>query len=172
MKAIGILALALLFASPALAWDNYIGRNLDVKVEDVPDGNVINVKQSNGKNLSIGFYGIGIPTLRQPYGREARTYLLRMLPKGKKATLTTINETDEGIVNALVQVADQSINTRLVADGLAWVDRKTCKALFCRRMHIAENTARQERRGIWGLNMATPPWQWGEQERKGNMYGK
>jgi len=162
-----LFALAFSFAAPAAAWDNYIGRNMDVEVASVPDGNVLTVKNDDGKKLSISFYGIGIPTKRQPYGAQAHDYLAKTLPPGAKATLTTINEDDEGIISALVQVADESINTRLVASGLAWVDRKTCKALFCRRMHIAENTAREERLGIWGLNMSTPPWQWGEQNKKG-----
>lgn len=161
-----LLAIFLPLAAPALAWDNYIGRNMDVVVEAVPDGSSLSVKNSDGDPMNISFYGISIPTGRQPYGREARAFLAKMLPRGSKVTLTTINENDEGIVYALVQAADQSINTRLVADGLAWVDRKTCKALFCRRMHIAENTARQERRGIWSLNMSTPPWQWGKIQQK------
>ncbi|MBD5642093.1 MAG: thermonuclease family protein, partial [Desulfovibrio sp.] len=61
----------------------------------------------------------------------------------------------------LVQVQDRSVNNRLVSDGLAWVDRSTCKAFFCRRWHIEEHLAQKDRRGIWSLNMSTPPWQWG-----------
>ncbi len=162
---LALAALAVLCAQPACAWDNYIGRNLDVEIETAPDGNAMHVL-TDGKSMAISLYGISIPTDRQPFGPQAKAYLAKILPKGAKATLTTINENDEGIVSALVQVADKSVNTRLVADGLAWVDRKTCKALFCRRMHIAENTARKERKGLWSLNMSTPPWQWGEQSKK------
>lgn len=166
-----IFALLLLIAAPALAWDSYIGRNMDAEVEAVPDGNTLVVKAGNGQSMTINFYGIGLPTPRQPYGPQARAYLAEMLPVGRKVTLMTINETDDGAINALVQVADQSINTRLITDGLAWVNRHTCKAFFCRRMHIAENTARQARRGLWSLNIPTPPWQWGEPARSDTSQG-
>ena len=67
----------------------------------------------------------------------------------------------DGSIRALVQVRGDSVNYQLVAQGLAWVDRQSCKAIFCRRWYIQEHQAVQERRGIWRLNLGTPPWQWG-----------
>lgn len=154
----------LVFCGPASAWDSYIGRDMDVELVNVRPGNVLTVKDG-ATELAISFYGIGIPTARQPYGNQAHALIRKLLPAGSRLTLTTVNQTDDGIINALVQVADISVNTRLIADGLAWLDRKTCKAFFCRRMQITENTAREKRRGIWGMNMATPPWQWGEADK-------
>lgn len=166
MKFLGVLLLLMAAAAPAMAWDTYVGRNLDAEVLNVPAGNVVNVRQDNGKEISIAFYGVGIPTMRQPMGREAHALLARLLPKGTKVTLTTVNEGEDGLVSALVQVADHSVNNRLISEGLAWVDRSTCKAFFCRRWHIEEHTAQMERKGIWALNISTPPWQWGEVKEK------
>lgn len=155
----------IMVSGQAAAWDSYIGRDITVELVNVRPGNVLTVKDGS-KELTISFYGVGIPTARQPYGNQAHALIRKLLPIGSKLSLTTVNENDDGIINALVQVADISVNTRLIADGLAWLDRKTCKAFFCRRMQITENTAREKRRGIWGMNMSTPPWQWGEMDER------
>lgn len=155
-------AICLLVASTCCAWETYIGRNMSVRIISVPAANVLRVRDSAGKELAIRFYGIGVPTPRQPLGDEAHALLNQILAPGTKATLTTVNEDQDGVINALVQVQDRSVNNRLVSEGLAWVDRSTCKAFFCRRWHIEEHIAQKERRGIWGLRISTPPWQWGE----------
>lgn len=161
-RILSALIIAAFLAAPAHAWDTYVGRTLTARVVDIPASNILSVRDSGGKVLAIRFYGIGVPTSRQPFGKEAHALLRSLLAPGAKIILTTVNEAEDGIISALVQVQDRSVNNRLVADGLAWVDRSTCKAFFCRRWHIEEHVAQKERRGIWGLNFSTPPWQWGE----------
>lgn len=164
MRVFLLIAFCLALAPEAAAWETYIGRNLTARVVDVPANNMMLVRDSAGKELAIRFYGIGVPTSRQPLGNEAHALLGQILAPGTKVILTTVNEDRDGLINALVQVQDRSVNNRLVAEGLAWVDRAACKAFFCRRWHIEEHLAQKERRGIWGLNIGTPPWQWGEME--------
>lgn len=163
MRAVLAIVMLMIFSGPDLAraWETYIGRNMAVRVTAISPGNILQVRDDDGKEFPVRFYGIGIPGSRQPLGGEAKTMIASLLPPGAKAILTTVNQDDEGIVSALVQIQDRSVNNRLVSDGLAWVDRSTCKAFFCRRWHIEEHLAQQERRGIWSLNMSTPPWQWG-----------
>ena len=154
--------LVLLAARSAPAWETYIGRSMNLVVKEMLEGNIFTATDSDDNVFTIRFYGIGIPTARQPFGIEAHRQLLAILRPGVRATVTLVNENDEGIYNALVQVADRSVNNRLVSEGLAWVDRKVCKAFFCRRWHIEEHIAQTERRGVWSLNIPTPPWQWSE----------
>lgn len=161
------LACAIFFSlgADARAWEMYAGRNLVVYVRQIEPGSILLVsedKTGDKNNFAIRFYGIGIPSARQPFGQQARAELLRLLPPGQKILITTVNEDPNGIINALVQLDERSINNRLVEEGLAWVDRSTCKAFFCRRWHIQESLAIRERRGVWSLNIPTPPWQWGE----------
>lgn len=149
----------------ALAWENYAGRTLIAYLREVNEGNILLVNESrwSKKNdFSIRFYGIGIPTERQPFGSRAHEEILKLLPKGQKLLLTTVNENSNGIISALVQVDDRSVNNQLLDLGLAWVDRSTCKAFFCRRWHIQESLAIKEKRGLWSLSIPTPPWQWSE----------
>lgn len=157
--------LTLFLPFPAIAWENYTGKSFPVYVQKVEAGNILLVsenKEGGEGSFAIRFYGIGIPTLKQPFGRQAHDELLEILPKGTKIIITTIRKDEEGIISALVQLQDHSINNRLVDEGLAWVDRSTCKAFFCRRWHIQEHLALKERRGVWSMNISTPPWQWGE----------
>lgn len=131
----------------------------------IDEGNTLTVsedRRGDASNFNIRLYGIGIPTQKQPFGPEAHARLAGILPPGTKLLITTVNEDEHGIINALVQVNDHSVNNRLVDEGLAWVNRATCKAFFCRRWHIQENLAIREKRGLWALNIPTPPWQWGE----------
>lgn len=151
--------LTFLFAlsGPAMAWEGYV-----VKLED---GNTISVSRSK-ENMSdttiLRMYGADAPSLRQPYGPQALALMQQMMPVGTKVTVDPVGTDEKGIVMALVQVGGNSVNYQMIREGLAWVNRQTCKAMFCRRWHIQEQQAITEKRGIWSLELSTPPWQWGK----------
>ena len=146
-------------AFPAFAentWNAYV-----VSVED---GNTVSVSTKYGSTEPesvLVFYGIEAPTLSQPFGREAVAYLQRMMPVGTKVGVEVVGQSEAGPLASLVQVGGDSVNYKLVMEGLAWVDRQKCRAIFCRRWLIQEHQAVLDRRGVWSLNMSTPPWQWG-----------
>ena len=130
----------------------------------VEDGNTFTIAhtpEGRQPEAVVRFYGIEAPTLQQPLGPEARVRLAELLPRGTRVAIDPVGEADDGPLVSIVQVGGTSINYQLVVEGLAWVDRKRCRAVFCRRWYIQEHQAVQARRGIWGLNIGTPPWQWG-----------
>lgn len=150
-----LLLFSLGFCSAVSAWDAYVVR--------VEDGDTISVCEKRDRDepvVVLRFYGIDAPALTQPYGREAREYLLKLMPRGTKVGVDAVGEDTHGAVKALVQVNGASVNYQLLVEGLAWVNRSTCKAMFCRRWYIQEHQAVVNRRGLWSLNMSTPPWQW------------
>lgn len=162
---LALTILGFLYSLPCFAWENYSPVSKSVYVQKIEDGNILIVNDHNKSNkddFPVRFYGIGIPSLKQPLGNEARKELEDLLPRGSKIIISTVRNDNEGIVSALVQYKDHSVNSRLIDMGLAWVDRGTCKAFFCRRWHIQEHLAIKEKRGLWALNIQTPPWQWGE----------
>lgn len=159
------LIFLLFFYGTSSAWENYTGVSRIVYVSSVEPGNILVVNGSTyGKkeDTSVRFYGIGIPTEKQPFGKQAHEELQKILPPGQKIIITSVKSDENGVVTALVQLHDRSVNSRLIDNGLAWVDRTTCKAFFCRRWHIQEHLAIKNRKGLWSLNISTPPWQWGE----------
>ncbi len=151
------LTICLALASlPALAWD--------ARVVRVEDGNTISVSKtgkSDDAEVVLRFYGIEAPTLDQPFGPEARQRLAEIMPRGARVTVEPVGESETGTISALVQVGGASVNYQLVMEGLACIDRQRCRAIFCRRWMIQEHQAVVEKRGIWGLKIGTPPWQWG-----------
>lgn len=159
-----MLLIALPGTEEAHAWETWTPRKSTAYVVRVEEGNLLAVSELWGKkeaDYAISLYGIGIPTETQPFGKQARQKLLQLLPRGERVIVSIVGEESSDVVSALVQAGGHSVNTVLLAEGLAWVDRSTCKAMFCRRWHIQENMAIKERRGIWSLNMSSPPWQWG-----------
>lgn len=156
LQAVACLACLFCMAGLAHAWDAYI-----VQVED---GNTLSVTRTKGDTANtriLRFYGVDAPALNQPCGQQALDFLNNMLPKGEKVTVDPVGTDENGIERALVQVGGTSINYQLLREGLAWVNRNTCKAMFCRRWHIQEHQAIEEKRGIWAIQHSTPPWQWG-----------
>ena len=159
-----ILLFSLFVPLRAAAWEMYTPTTFDAYVQKIRDGNIIEVneKKRGGKDsFPVRLYGIGIPQEGQPFAAEAHRALQELLSPGTKIILSTVRNGEEGVISALVQVNDHSVNNRMLEEGLAWVDRSSCKAFFCRRWHIQENLSIKAKKGIWALNMPTPPWQWG-----------
>ena len=119
----------------------------------VEDGNTISVssKRNSEEDLTVlRFYGIDAPSQNQPFGPEALQRLAQIMPRGTKVTFDPVGRSESGTVSALVQVGGTSVNYQLVVEGLAWVDRQTCRAIFCRRWMIQEHEAVVNKRGVWG----------------------
>lgn len=157
-KFCAVLLLGLLAASNAAA------KAREGYVLHVEDGNTVTIAyapEGTQPDAALRFYGIEAPTLQQPLGPEARARLAALMPVGTKVSVDPVGESEDGPLVAIVQVGGTSVNYQLVMEGLAWVDRQRCRAVFCRRWYIQEHQAVLERRGIWGLNIGTPPWQWG-----------
>jgi endonuclease YncB( thermonuclease family) len=142
-------------AAPGQAREGYV-----VRVED--DGAVV-VSESRDLDESAErylFYGVEVPTVNQPFGPESLSWLRGKLPQGAEINLKSVSKDRSGHLRALIQLGSDSINYQLLYQGLAWVNRAQCRAVFCRRWYIQEHQAVVEKRGLWSMPMSTPPWQW------------
>lgn len=151
------------YASPGWAWESYIAKSFGMSIKEITPANLLVASIGNRSKeqlFSIKLYGIGIPVGSQPFATQAHQYLQGLLPKDAKITVTVFGEDEEGILNALVQYKDHSVNNSMIEQGYAWVDRSSCKAFFCRRWYIQEHISVKEKRGIWSLNTTKAPWQW------------
>lgn len=162
MKAL-FLAILLIFSSvPAFA-ERFDTEGYVVRI--APDNAIVVCKDSSASREDAVYrlWGIGMPGQNKPFGQQAHAFLTQTLPKGTLITVKVIDtKKSEAIPEVLVQVYGKSLNYAMIREGLAWVDRQHCTSLYCRRWHIEEHRAVTEGRGIWGLNMTTPPWQWGQ----------
>ncbi|MCR5813738.1 MAG: thermonuclease family protein [Desulfovibrio sp.] len=149
---------ALLFVSlvPASARTGFV-----FKVEDDGLIAVSNWPKAEKADAVVRMYGINMPSLRQPFGKEARAFLLKYLRKGEEVEISPVGDrNEEGLEEVLLQVDGHALNYALVDEGLAWVDRQSCLSTYCRRWYIVEHRAVTQQKGIWSLQMETPPWQW------------
>lgn len=153
---ITLLTLAMAAGADAATLEGY--------VFSVADGNTVTISNERGgkADLTVRLYGITAPTLRQPCGPEAHAFLSKSLPKGAPVIVETVGAPQGEHAYALIQVRGTSVNYLMVNEGLAWVDRRHCRGVFCRRWMLEERGARESRKGVWALNITTPPWQWGE----------
>lgn len=150
-----LLPLSLAVPQAVSAWDGYV-----VRVEDSNCIAVSDEPRSTKVRARLFFYGIQAPTGKQPMAAQAMAFLQQLLPPGTPVTVDEAGEDDNGLTRALIQSGGTSINYLLLQRGLAWVDRRRCRALYCRRWMIQEHYAVTDRAGIWGLDLGTPPWQW------------
>lgn len=156
MKFFLIVLLSLLTYSDAFGWSGI--------VEQVQSGTTLLVRPIGGNPAKVvRLYGVDTPTLRQPYGLQAKEYLEKLTPIGNKVNIDSTLTDSNGIEVALLQVESVSVNYKMLEAGWAWVKREECQGLFCRRWYIQERYAIRDRRGVWNSKYKTPPWQWGRQ---------
>ncbi|WP_300803395.1 thermonuclease family protein [uncultured Desulfovibrio sp.] len=153
-----LLMLCLLAAEPVQAFVAYV-RN----VEDSDCISVTRSRSGKGEAEVYCFYGISAPRGRQPMAVDAKALVRRMLKPGTRVTVQSPLKDDKGRQRALIYVDGISMSSSLLEAGLAWVDRKNCKAMFCPRWYRTEQEAAAGHKGIWGLGLNSMPWQWQEE---------
>ncbi len=153
-----LLLLCLLAADPVQAFVAY--------VRDVEDSDCISVtrrRSGKGEAETYCFYGISTPRGRQPMSVDAKALVRRMLKPGTRVTVQSPLKDDKGRQRALIYVDGISLSSSLLEAGLAWMDRRNCKAMFCPRWYRTEQEAAAGHKGIWGLGLNSMPWQWQEE---------
>jgi endonuclease YncB( thermonuclease family) len=145
-----VVALALVAAAPHAV--------LEARVVKVVDGDTLTVRSGRGDPLKVRLLAIDTPERDQPYAREARQALVRLV-SGREVRLETHGADDYGRLLARVFVDDLDVNAELVRRGAAWVFRKYSDDAA---LLALEREARAEKRGLWALpeSERVPPWRW------------
>lgn len=135
----------LVIASPLFA--------LSGKVVSIHDGDTITVL-SGKEQTKVRLYGIDAPEKKQDYGQRSKQFLASLIagqvvevePKGKDRYKRTLG---------IIHHKGQDINAQMVLNGYAWAYVK-----YSRIYVNQENTARENKRGLWQSSDPTPPWVW------------
>lgn len=132
---------------------------------DVIDGDSLVIKQGRNER-EVRLYGIDAPEHRQPWSREARNALSKMVT-GYDLRIEPV-ETDryERTVARVYRVDDNlPVNAELVSGGHAWVYRKYTRD---KDLLHREQLARNARAGLWQLPVSQrkPPWDWRGEPRR------
>lgn len=145
-----LFALALLAASPNAVFEAHVVK--------VVDGDTIHVAVPGKEIQKVRLFGIDTPERDQPYARQARKALAKLV-YGRDVRLETHGSDGYGRLLAIVYVDERDVNAELIRVGAAWVFRKYSDD---EKRIALEDEARAAKRGLWALpeSERVPPWQW------------
>ncbi|PSB04929.1 thermonuclease family protein [Merismopedia glauca] len=131
-------------------------------VLSVHDGDTIRTQE-----YRIRLACIDSPELKQPLGYQSRDNLLKLISQSNNRIQLQIVDTDRyGRKVALIYTNGKLLNLQQVTDGMAYVYQKylnNCPQV--EQVKQAENTAKQQKRGVWGGNYQ-PPWEFRHDKRR------
>ena len=150
-------ALAAFAFRPAQADADFTGR-----VVAVVDGDSLTVLDGP-RAVRVRLWGIDAPEQGQPWSKRARSALAaRAL--NRSATVVELGADRYGRTLGRVRVDGIDLAETQVADGYAWVYRRTTDD--ARWLEI-EAHARGARRGLWAQSAPEPPWRYRERTGSG-----
>ncbi len=123
----------------------------------VIDGDTLVVK-IQGAEMTFRLSGIDAPELDQPFGREARDELAKIV--GSRQCVMQVVEADSyGRTVVHLWIGDLNVNAEMMRRGMAWFDSEYARN---EALYLLENEAREQKRGLWGLarDKRVEPWEW------------
>ena len=125
----------------------------DVRVIRVHDGDTVGVIL-NGRKEKVRLIGIDAPEIKQrPWGTKARKHLEKMLMASNRTVILEfdVEKRDKyGRLLCYIFTPDRKmLNIQMVKDGYAVLLTIPPNIKYVDELRMAENEARQHRRGIW-----------------------
>ena len=140
------------------------------RVRRVVDGDGIEADVSGFGRLSIRLAYVDAPEHDQPWGREAREALARLV-RGGRPEFRLVYRDQYARVVALVSVKGTVVNEQLVRDGHAWAYEQYLPEWLRARYKGFERTARDSGAGLWGAKARpVPPWDWRRRKNGGDWF--
>jgi micrococcal nuclease len=149
----------LLFISIPTKETKHLPIEFTAKVIAIKDGDSIDVLYEN-KKISLRLADIDCPEIRkgQPYGKNAKKYASELC-FGQQVTIQNKNKYDryKRLIATIINAKNINVNKALVVAGLAWHFKKYSSN---NEYAILENTARQNKIGLWKEENPIAPWEW------------
>ena len=133
------------------------------RVVSIADGDTVTVLDQENQQHRIRLAAIDTPERGQPFGQAARDAVGTLC--FNRFVTVRVRETDRyGRLVGWIEADGQSVNHRLVRDGMAWHYKQYDKSSDLAEL---EQLARQHRLGLWSEPNPIPPWEWRKQKRSG-----
>ncbi len=147
------------------------GAEVSGTVLRVADGDTILLLTTDGRRQSIRIAGIDAPEPAQPFGRESRAYLARLVAAGElRAECPKTDHRGSIVCKVWARPTDCStcaqtvdIGLAQIAGGMAWWYRRyglEQSSVDRARYESEEQAARSNKRGLWVDAKPVPPWDW------------
>ena len=139
------------------------GESFSGTVRKVIDGDSLLIAAGK-KTVEVRLYGVDCPEYNQPFSPQAKA-LVRTSVAGKKVLVRPLYHDSYNRLVAIVVYGDKILNGELVRAGLAWVYPRYCRKKICKTWQEMENSAKNDKRGMWRSTAPIPPWQWKRMKR-------
>jgi len=152
--------LATFFLAVALA--NANADELRGRVVSVSDGDTITVLDGKKQQHRVRLAEIDAPEKGQPFGDRSRQTLAKWI-HGENVIIDWHKQDRYGRIVGTVIAFGHDVGSEQMRAGLAWWYREYAKeqrAQDRQLSELAEDEARQAKRGLWREPQPVPPWEW------------
>jgi endonuclease YncB( thermonuclease family) len=126
------------------------------EVISIADGDTLTIlDRTTRTTYKVRLAHIDAPEKAQAFGNRAKQALSAVC-FGKQAQVAVVDTDKYGRSVGLVSCQGVAANSRMVADGFAWVYRKFAPKQS--ELFALETKARLDRVGLWADTNPTPPW--------------
>ena len=139
--------------SPAIAMKPFFG-----VVKKIIDGDSLLIVAEK-KTIEVRLYGVDCPEYNQPFSNAAKALVKKNI-YGRKVLIQPQYYDSYKRLVAIVEYGDQTLNGILVETGLAWVYPHYCRKEICSSWSRSQNSAINNKQGIWSSSDPISPWQW------------
>ena len=136
-----------------LAFNADVIETYQAKVIAISDGDTLKVLKNN-KQVTIRLEAIDAPESKQAFGTKSKNALADLV-YGKVVTVKRTGEDKYGRTLAFLMVGNESVNTKMIQNGMAWHFKK-----YNQDIELAnfEEEARKTRTGLWIDPNPVSPW--------------
>ncbi len=165
--AIGFCIILVPASAPA-AKNRVAFRTVQAELIRVTDGDTLVVRDQNGKKQRIRLAGIDAPELHQPYGKQSKASLRKLL--GEHVLQLRVTKTDRyGRLIATVKAGSTRVGLAQINSGSAWFYRRYRREQSKadqQKYGAAEARARRLGRGLWQQTDPIAPWVYRRKQRQ------
>lgn len=138
--------------------------SIEGTVIKVSDGDTITVQGLNNEKIKVRFYGVDAPEKKQEYGIKSLDVLKKKIDK--KRVVVDVKDKDRyGRIVGVVYHEGVNVNLYMVETGNAWWYQQYAKN--DKMLRVGQETAMNDKKGLWGEEKPLPPWEF----RKKNKVG-
>ena len=131
-------------------------QTFQMKVVGISDGDTFTGLNRDNHQLKFRIHGIDAPEKKQAFGSKAREHLGSMI-FGQDVTVHVNDRDNWGRYIATVSIEDgRDVGKEMIQAGLAWHYKHYDKSEAYAQ---AEQTARDNKRGLWSDPGAVAPWE-------------
>lgn len=132
------------------------------KVVRITDGDTLVILDATQTQHKIRLAGIDAPESKQPFGQKSKERLSQSVAGQQVAVDWSKRDRYDRIIGKIIYDG-KDVNLAQIRAGLAWWYRKYSseQSLVDRQLYeAAEDRARADQVGLWGVSDPIPPWDW------------